>query len=58
MTQTTFPEIQAAAQALESRIALTEAEVEEMKAGIKAKKELLKPGLCTRTGFRARVPFG
>ena len=31
MTQTTFPEIQAAAEALESRIALTETEIAQMK---------------------------
>jgi hypothetical protein len=42
MTQTTFPEIQAAAQALESRIALTEAEIDQMKESIKAKKELVR----------------
>jgi len=42
MTQTTFPEIQAAAQALESRIALTEAEIEQMKESVKTKKDLLR----------------
>ena len=31
MTQTTFPEIQAAAEALESRIKQTDAEIAEMK---------------------------
>jgi hypothetical protein len=38
MTQTTFPEIQAATEALESRIALTETEIDHMKESIKAKK--------------------
>jgi hypothetical protein len=38
MTQTTFPEIQAAAEALESRLALTESEIAQMKESIKAKK--------------------
>jgi hypothetical protein len=42
MTQITFPEIQAAAEALESRITLTEAEIAEMKESIKAKKELVR----------------
>jgi hypothetical protein len=42
MNQTTFPEIQAATQALESRIALTEAEINQMKESIKAKKELVQ----------------
>lgn len=38
MTQEVFPEIQAAAEALEKRINLTEAEIAEMKDAIKAKK--------------------
>jgi hypothetical protein len=42
MTQTTFPEIQAAAEALESRIALTEAEIAQMKESMKAKKDLVR----------------
>ena len=42
MTQTTFPEIQAAAEALQSRIELTETEIAEMKESIKAKKELVR----------------
>jgi hypothetical protein len=40
MTQEVFPEIQAATEALKSRIALTETEVAEMKDSIKAKREL------------------
>jgi hypothetical protein len=42
MTQETFPEIQVATQALESRIAITESEVAQMKEGIAAKRELLR----------------
>jgi len=42
MTQTTFPEIQAAAEALESRIALTETEIAQMKETMKAKKDLVR----------------
>jgi hypothetical protein len=42
MTQETFPEIQAATEALQARIALTETEVAEMKESIAAKKELLR----------------
>lgn len=42
MTQEVFPEIKAAADALESRIALTEAEIAEMKESIAAKKQLLR----------------
>jgi hypothetical protein len=42
MTQTLFPEIQAAAEALESRIAQTEAEIAQMKESMKAKKKLVR----------------
>ena len=42
MTQTTFPEIQAAAEALEARIALTETEIYQLKESIKAKKALVR----------------
>jgi len=42
MTQEIFPEIQAATEALKTRIALTETEVAQMKDGIKAKRELLR----------------
>src|SRR5689334_13898542 len=42
MTQTIFPEIQAAADALESRIALTETEIVEMKESVAAKKQLVR----------------
>ena len=42
MTQTLFPEIQAAAEALESRISQTEAEITQMKESMKSKKELVR----------------
>ena len=42
MTQTTFPEIQAAAEALEARIAMTETEIDQLKESIKAKKALVR----------------
>ena len=41
-TQQTFPEIEAAAQALEKRIAITETEMAQMKDGIVAKKRLVR----------------
>jgi hypothetical protein len=42
MNQDVFPEIQVATEALESRIAITEAEVAEMKESIAGKRELLR----------------
>ena len=42
MSQDLFPEIQVATEALESRIAITEAEVAEMKESIAGKRELLR----------------
>ncbi len=42
MTQTTFPEIQAATEALQSRIAITESEMAEMKQSIAAKRQLVR----------------
>lgn len=42
MSQTVFPEIQAAAEALETRITLTQTEIDQMKESIKAKKELIR----------------
>ncbi len=41
MSQDVFPEIQVATEALESRIAITEAEVAEMKEAIAGKREQL-----------------
>ena len=42
MPQDTVPEIQVATEALESRIAITEAEVTQMKEGIASKRDLLR----------------
>ena len=41
-TQQSFPEIEAAAQALEKRIAITEGEMDQMKEEVAAKKRLVK----------------
>ena len=42
MTQEVFPEIQAATEALEKQIALTETEIDQMKETITSKKQLVK----------------
>jgi len=42
MTQEVFPEIQAAKQALEKQIALTQTEIDQMKETIATKKQLVK----------------
>lgn len=42
MTQEVFPEIQAATQALEKQIALTQTEIDQMKETIASKKQLVK----------------
>lgn len=42
MTQEVFPEIQAATEALEKQIALTEIEIDQMKETIASKKQLVK----------------
>ena len=42
MTQEVFPEIQAATQALEKQIAVTEAEINQMKATIGTKQDLVR----------------
>ena len=42
MTQETFPEIQAATQALEQRISATEAEITQMKESIAGKNQLVR----------------
>ena len=42
MNQETFPEIQAATEALEKRITLTEAEIDQMKQSIRTKKALVR----------------
>jgi hypothetical protein len=61
MTQTTFPEIQAAAEALQSRIELTEAEIAQLKENIKTKKDLVrswKKALGAFAGKRAPAKKG
>jgi hypothetical protein len=42
MAQDVFPEIQVATEALESRIAITESEVAELKESIAGRRELLR----------------
>jgi hypothetical protein len=42
MTQESFPEIQAAAEALESRLSITQSEIAEMKESIKTKKAFVR----------------
>jgi hypothetical protein len=42
MTQDVFPEIRVATEALESRIVITEGEVEQMKVDIAGKRRLLR----------------
>jgi hypothetical protein len=55
--QQTFPEIEAAAQALEKRIAITEAEMAEMKDGIAAKKRLVKSWRKALAAFSPAAPM-
>jgi hypothetical protein len=54
MTQQLFPEIQAAAEALEKRVALTEAEIDQMKEEVKAKKALVKSWRKALAAFTPR----
>jgi uncharacterized small protein (DUF1192 family) len=54
MTQTTFPELQAAAEALESRIALTETEIAQMKESMKTKKEQVRSWRKALSAFTPR----
>ena len=56
MTQELFPEIQAATEALKSRIALTESEVAQMKQGIKTKRELLRSWRKALAAFSPKRP--
>jgi hypothetical protein len=44
VTQEAFPEIQAATEALEKQIALTETEIDQMKETIAGKKQLVEDG--------------
>jgi len=52
--QQVFPEIQAAADALEKRVALTEAEIAQMKEDLKTKKALVKSWRKALAAFTAR----
>jgi hypothetical protein len=54
MTQETLPEIQAATEALEQRIALTEAEIAQLREGIAAKKQLLRSWRKALAAFSPR----
>jgi septal ring factor EnvC (AmiA/AmiB activator) len=56
MTQEIFPEIQAATEALKSRIALTETEVAEMKQGIKSKRQQLRSWSKALAAFSPKRP--
>jgi hypothetical protein len=56
VTQTLFPEIQAAAEALESRISQTEAEIAQMKESMKAKRELVRAWRKALTAVNPRRP--
>ena len=54
MTQEVFPEIQAAAEALQTRITLTQTEIDQMKEDIKAKKALVRAWRKVLAAFNPR----
>jgi prefoldin subunit 5 len=54
MTQELFPEIKEAIDALEKRVSLTEAEIAEMKEGIKEKKAQVKTWRKALAAFTPR----
>jgi DNA/RNA-binding domain of Phe-tRNA-synthetase-like protein len=54
MMQEIFPEIQAATEALETRIRLTEAEIAEMKDSLKKKKTLVRAWRKALSAFSSR----
>ena len=54
MTQEMFPEIKAATEALEGRIALTEAEIAQLKEDLKAKKAQVKSWRKALAAFNPR----
>jgi len=56
MTEEHFPEIQAATEALEARIALTEAEVFAMKEGIKQRQRLIRSWYKALDAFHPSTP--
>ena len=53
MTQTAFPEIQVATEALQSRVAITESEMAEMKQSIAVKRQLVRSLRKALAAFRA-----
>jgi hypothetical protein len=54
MSEEVFPEIQRATEALESRIAITESEVAQMKEAIGAKRVLLRSWRKALTAFNPK----
>jgi hypothetical protein len=54
MTQEVFPEIEAAAEALQSRITLTQTEIDQMKEDIKTKKALVRSWRKAVAAFNPR----
>lgn len=55
MTQEIFPEIQAATEALEARIRLTETEMIDMKDSLKRKKTLVRAWRKALSAFNPRA---
>ncbi len=58
MTQEIFPEIQAATEALETRIRLTESEIIELKDSLKKKKTLVRTWRKALSAFNPRSTTG
>ena len=56
MTQEIFPEIEAATEALKTRIALTETEISQMKEAVKTKKGLVRAWRKALAAFNPRPP--
>ena len=56
MIQEMFPEIEAAAEALKTRIQMTESEISEMKEDLKAKKQLLRTWRKALSAFNPQLP--
>jgi hypothetical protein len=54
MAQEVFPEIEAAAEALQSRITLTQTEIDQMKEDIKTKKALVRSWRKALAAFTPR----
>ena len=56
MTHEVFPEVQAATEALETRVALTEAEIAQLKDQVKTKKALVKSWRKALAAFNPKPP--